>query len=129
MLLVVFAFCQCGMDMLIKTKLEELLHLRIGGILFAIFQLHDVGIRHILIDVTERRKEYVGIATVIIQLVDRTVELALTGHRQRKAMHKSLPLLLVSLRRVALQAVGDIIEIRLIIAMECQLALQLVLAV
>ena len=86
MLLVVFAFCQCGMDMLIKTKLEELLHLRIGGILFAIFQLHDVGIRHILIDVTERRKEYVGIATVIIQLVDRTVELALTGHRQRKAM-------------------------------------------
>ena len=46
--------------------LEENLQLLIGGIGLAVFQFDDVTVHHVLVDVAERRKENVGIATIVV---------------------------------------------------------------
>ena len=86
-------------------------------------------IYHVLVDVTERREEDVGIAAVIVQLGDRAIELVLARYRQGEAMHESLSLLLVSLGGVLLQAVGDILKVWLELSIVCQFALQFTLAI
>ena len=109
--------------------LEEFFHLLVRGARLAIFQFDDVAVHHVLVDVAKRGEEDVGIAAIIVQLGDRAIEAALACHRQGETMHESLALLLVTLRRIAFQTVGDELEISLVVAMICQLALQLGLVI
>ena len=53
----------------------------------------------------------------------------MAGHRQGETVNVSFSLLLVSLRGIAFQAVGDIVKVGFEIAIVCQTALQLVLVV
>ena len=70
--------------------LEEFFHLLVRGARLAIFQFDDVAVHHVLVDVAKRGEEDVGIAAIIVQLGDRTIESALTRHRQSETMHKSI---------------------------------------
>ena len=112
-----------------RCLLEEFFHLLFRGARLAIFQFDDVAVHHVLVDVAKRGEEDVGIAAIIVQLGDRAIEAALACHCQGETMHKSLALLLVTLRRIAFQAISDELEICLIIAIVSQLALQLGLVI
>lgn len=69
---------------------KELLQLLISRVRLAVFQLNDVGMLHVLENVTKRTEEDFCIAALIIQFGDRTIESVLTGHRQSETMHKSI---------------------------------------
>lgn len=109
--------------------LEEFFHLLVRGARLAIFQFDDVAVHHVLVDVAKRGEEDVGIAAIIVQLGDRAIEAALACHRQGETMHESLALLLVTLRRIAFQAISDELEISLVVAIVSQFALQLGLVI
>lgn len=119
----------CITTNLIGSIIEQLLHLLIRSARFAVFQLDDIRILHVLINITERRQEDVSISTLIVQLRDRTIETILGCHRQSKAMYESLPFLLVSLRGIALQAISNESKILLIVAIIRQLIFQSVLVI
>lgn len=93
-----------------------MLHLLIADARLAILQLYDVTVLHVLVDVTERGEENVGISSLGVKLGDRAIELILTSHRQSEAMHECLTFLLVSLRGMTLKGFGDELEVGLVVA-------------
>lgn len=50
-----------------RSFLEEMIQLLIAGARLAIFQFHDVGIFHVLINVAKGQQEDVGITAVVVE--------------------------------------------------------------
>ena len=50
-----------------RSFLDEMVQQFIAGARLAIFQFHDVGIFHVLINVAERQQEDVGITAVVVE--------------------------------------------------------------
>ena len=49
-----------------RGLLEEFFHLLVRGACLAIFQLDDVAVHHVLVDVAKRREKDVGIAAIVV---------------------------------------------------------------
>ena len=95
------------------------LDLRLRGMTLQVLQLDDIGVLHVGINLMERTQEDVGIAVLVVQLGDGTVEAALARQGKGVAMHEGFPLLAVTLGSVGIDAVRYVLEERLEVATIC----------
>ena len=71
---------------------------------------------HVLVDFGQRKQEDVRIACLRVLFRNRTVEAVLRCHGEGETVYVGFALLLVALRGVTVQAVGDVAEVRLPVA-------------
>lgn len=100
-------------------------HLLIGGLALEIFQLDDIGVLHVRVNLMKWTEKDISIAALIVKLGDRTIVAALARKGKSVAMHESLTFLTVALRGKGVDAVGYILEERLEGAIVCHVLLQL----
>jgi len=68
---------------------------------------------HVRVNLQHGRQENVNISGLRVCFGNGTVETVLRCHGKREAMYEGLSFLLVALRGVAFQAIGDVVEVRL----------------
>ena len=85
--------------------------------------------RHVGVDIQHRTEENIDIARLRVLFGDGAVEAVLCSHGKGEAMHEELALLLVALRGVGLQAVGNVVEVGLPVAIVSELTCQFTLFV
>ena len=83
--------------------------------------------RHVGVDVQHRTEKNIDIARLRVLFGDGAVEAVLRGHGKGEAVNKELALLLVALRGIRLQAVGNVAEVGLPVAIISELACQFTL--
>ena len=98
-------------DYLFRGLLSQFFYLGFRVSALGIFQFDDIRMEHVMVDVEQRHHEDVGIAALGVTLTYRTIETVLACHGEGEAMYEVLALLLVALRGVAVDGIGDVLEI------------------
>ena len=98
----------------------KFLHTGFGILILGIFQFYDVAVLHVGVDFQHRAEENIYITFLRVLLGDGTVETVLRSHGKGEAVDEGLAFLLVALRGIAVQAVGNVAEVGLPVAVVSQ---------
>ena len=101
------------------------LRLAVGRAALQILEFDDVRVLHVREHLVSRPQEDVGISRLVVEFGDGAVEMALAGEGESVSVNERLAFLPVSLRRVAVDAVVDVLEEGLEVAVVCHALLEL----
>ena len=110
---ILYSFSVCIAVSLLNGFPAQFLHTTFGIFVLGILQLHNITVLHVRINVQQRAKEDISITRLRVLFGNGTVESVLCRHGKSKAMNIKLSFLLVALRTVTFQTVGNVAEVGL----------------